>query len=154
MVLRLPGFNPKHPTLAFSVNSGDICRDELLDRSLEALQKIGWRFENFENTATTLLGYTPNNITGHPDFGVRAHIEYDDFGNYTEVKLIFPDGERDCFIRGPKDRFTCIIDLVEHTVGQIDYVCGNDNCPDGCQDCLKGIEFYTTFATLSDYKIH
>lgn len=153
MVFRLPGFDPKHPLLAFNVNSGEICRDELLNSSLTNLQKTGWRFEDFATAATTLLGYTPSNITGHPDFGVSSHIEYDDFGSYTEAKLIFPDGERDCFIRGPKDRFTCIIDLEDHYVGQVDYACDADGCPDGCQDCLRGIEIHTVCSTLTDYKI-
>ncbi|MBQ6130518.1 hypothetical protein IJI72_02425 [Candidatus Saccharibacteria bacterium] len=139
----LPGFNPNHPLLSFNVSAGVLVHDELLASSLDTLRRRGWRFNDadFESEQATLLGYAPSNPTDHPDFGVSVHLEYDDFGDYTEVKLVFPGGIRDNLIRGSRANFTCVVNLQSCFLAEIRYTCTCEQYPHGCCTCSEGLEF-------------
>lgn len=135
LTLPVPGFAPENPLFIFNVDCGTLVRDEALAESMKTLGKKGYRFDELRDNSSNLFGYSPSNATTHPDFGVSIHLEFDDFGSYTEVKLIFPDGERDCLIRGPKDMFSVIVDLAEESIAEVDYLTceGCSNCDHNCR---------------------
>lgn len=151
MIIKLTtGRELAHDPLVFLIDSGELIHDSLLEDSMTALEEHGWRFEwGAEGTSSSLLGYSPSNKSGRPDLGIAVHLEFDDFGSYTELKLVLPTGIRDCLIRGPKDCFVCVLDLENYVMTEITCHCTCDAHPDGCDDCGKTIEFHSVKTTAA-----